>query len=100
MTPQERRKAQLAAVRSRIRAGGNQSTWAVDMEDTYDALLAYFDEHEPALADATRYGVTPGLRGLWYVDTDTDKTVNTGVSDFVGVHAPLFINYPEGHPKR
>lgn len=51
MTPEERRKAHIGAV-----AG---SVYAVNVSpvEGYYKLLAYFDEHEPAVADAIRYGL-------------------------------------------
>lgn len=48
MTPEERRKAIISAV---------VDTITVSPFEGYYNLLAYFDEHEPAVADAIRYGL-------------------------------------------
>jgi hypothetical protein len=81
-SPEERRWAQIHAMDTGTAMGG------IGNELKHSALLAYFDEHEPAVADAIRYGL---LRSSWTVETGGDEE---GMVHF------LRIDYPEGHPKR
>jgi hypothetical protein len=71
-SPEERRETQLNAIA--------ESPFAVEVSpvDAYRRLLTYFEENEPAVADAIRFGLRrSGFdSGAWH------------------------INYPEGHPKR
>jgi hypothetical protein len=79
MTPEERRKAQLSA----MAADPGRDSSVVHQSYGYNRLLRYFDEHEPAVADAIRYGLVPEL------DCREHSKIN---------HA-LCVDYPEGHPK-
>jgi hypothetical protein len=76
-TPEER----LDEVWKSMYRGGHD-----DPTDHLDMLLAYFDEHEPALADAIRYGLAE-------VEDCPDYGCNL---EMMGL---LKINYPPDHPK-
>jgi hypothetical protein len=75
-SPEERRDAQLTAV-------VNAMYDPDEYERAYDGLLAYFDENEPEVADAIRYGVRIAL-----------------VNDLEDGHVARVIDYPEGHSGR
>jgi hypothetical protein len=84
-SPEERREARIDATRTsaiKLHAGDNSGRLAARAFD--NALLAYFDENEPAVAAAIRYGLVPEM--------ECKELSKQGHS--------LCINYPEGHPKR
>jgi hypothetical protein len=77
-SPEERRQAQISAIA--------ESPLAIEVSpvDAYRRLIAYFDENEPALADAIRYGLAE-------VQFEPQQ----------GPPYSLYgINYPPGHPKQ
>lgn len=53
-SPEERREAQIASL-NRMEDIRYEN---IQPDVVLDGLLAYFDEHEPAVADAIRYGVS------------------------------------------
>jgi hypothetical protein len=63
-SPEERREAQIRA----IGQGGqfNELTeFGIEIfGNTLDRLLGYFDEHEPAVADAIRFGLRESRREI------------------------------------
>jgi hypothetical protein len=83
LSPEERREAQLDGLCTTDY--GADTVTAAFVRATYarlmDAWLAYFDEHEPAVADAIRYG----LDEVGWAEARLDD---------------LRIDYPEGHPKQ
>lgn len=110
MTPEERREAQVSALALRI--GGDPfagtegiAGWfdeddppygEVDLKGMalwgYGSLMAYFDAHEPELADAIRYGIVEATKPF-QSQFDEHRPIKT-------IAATYRVDYPEGHPKR
>jgi hypothetical protein len=87
-SPEERREAQIRAMVFGLDSTG-RSIKNVTKMTNLDRLLAYFDETEPAVADAIRYGLT--VTSDWKTDV-YDSGIRRGTT--------FRINYPEGHPKQ
>ncbi len=87
--PEQRREAQAQAMAGfpyGFMPDHIASIGVRDAKESLDTLLAYLDEHEPALADAIRYGLVQGPPNDGY--------------EYI-VRGEFFkINYPEGHEKR
>jgi hypothetical protein len=87
-SPEERRMDQISAVTGRLDWPEHPGA-RITARECLDALLAYFDENEPAVADAIRYGVEYRTGGK-LIPTDDGRWLSPEV----------VINYPEGQPKR
>jgi hypothetical protein len=83
-SPEERRAALIRAMEPGVGRAGRHIENTAAAKDL-DRLLAYFDEHEPAVADAIRYGGTP---------------VTFRARDESHSYAGLQIHYPATHPKQ
>ncbi len=75
-TPESRRRFIIESTYTEQLTSGKFTEF--DEYDHFDALVAYFDEHEPTVADAIRYGVT--------------QINNYGLE----TNKAFLINYPEG----
>jgi hypothetical protein len=94
--PEERRKAQIDAISNSARLGYRAHT--VSPDNAFDRLLAYFDENEPAVAAAIRYGLKPTF---WVVRDGDVRGGDYGVGEAEGTEIQHYgIDYPEGHPKQ
>jgi hypothetical protein len=86
-TPEERRQAQLNAIANRPRPG-----------QPLDRLLDYFDETEPAVADAIRYGVRE-VEVAHYPEGCYERYADKEWAEVTGDQPYRLIDYPPGHPK-
>jgi hypothetical protein len=80
LSPEERWDAQVRAMEPGIGQRGRHIQHTEGAKKL-DLLLAYFDETEPAVADAIRYGLTV------YEDLGEGECT-------------YLVNYPEGHLKQ
>jgi hypothetical protein len=66
-SPEERREAQTKAAGDKLRAFGLYwPHYEHNARVALDGLLAYFDENEPAVADAIRYGFKEAVGRIDY----------------------------------
>lgn len=90
MTPEERRKVQVGAISgfAYSSSDGIAAICVRDAKDSLDYLLACFDETEPAVANAIRYGLKESGR---YV-MRTEPSIGGGMTRVFGIE--YRIDYP------
>jgi len=81
MSPEERRKAHILGFTDADAGVMEMFGWH-NLKDAhaYDRLLAYFDEHEPAVADAIRFGLA--RTEVWHGSSPSTKTVAIGPTTY------------------
>lgn len=88
-------KSRLKKLLSEIKGEGTAQTFTwMQSENVLRRIFNHFDQHEPAVADAIRYGLK---------DEDTIASWTAGMesvineSDYHDQSSLYTINYPEGH---